>query len=197
MTKLIDFDAYTDGAKRTESHREPSTASLTNFMDALMLANLAAELLDLYKKDLFYGRGIDAAKREEILTHMANTINGAAGPNDLPTDPGVPNVNPRLLHAVIGKFTEAGEMIQALGEAIETGNLDIVNLAEEVGDDKWYDALLLDELKKLSGGSITIDRILQTNLDKLAARYPEKFEGRLAITRDLDTERAILERVAS
>jgi hypothetical protein len=46
---------------------------------------------------------------------------------------------------------------------------------------------LIDEL----GGNW--DDILNRNIEKLKARYPDKFDTERAITRDLDTERAILD----
>ena len=42
--------------------------------------------------------------------------------------------------------------------------------------------------------NIEIDSILDTNIDKLKARYGEKFSSEKAINRDLTTERSILER---
>ena len=39
--------------------------------------------------------------------------------------------------------------------------------------------------------------IMQTNIDKLKSRYPNKFDSEKAINRDLEAERAILEKPLS
>lgn len=94
----------------------------------------------------------------------------------------------RLLHAAIGKATEAGELLDALKKHIFYGKpLDMVNVLEEVGDGFWYDAIICD----VSG--VTFQQIQERNIAKLRARYPQKFEAEQAINRDLDAERRVLE----
>lgn len=94
-----------------------------------------------------------------------------------------------LLHGAIGISTEAGELLDAFKKHIYYGKeLDVVNLKEEIGDIMWYIAILCREL------NLDMDDILQTNIDKLKARYPEKFTSHQAIYRDLKTERNILEK---
>lgn len=94
----------------------------------------------------------------------------------------------RLLHAAMGMATEAGEFLDMLKKHIFYGKpMDFVNAKEEVGDQMWYAGLAIDVLKT------TFDEVLTVNIDKLKARYPEKFTEEAAINRDLNTERAILE----
>jgi len=96
--------------------------------------------------------------------------------------------NIRLLHAGLGIASEAGEFVDALKKAMFYGKpLDKVNLAEECSDLCWYIALTLDVL------GVSFDSVLETNIKKLAARYPERFTEYHAENRDLETERAILE----
>ncbi len=96
--------------------------------------------------------------------------------------------NIRLLHASIGACTEAGEMIDALKKHIYYGKeLDKVNLREEAGDLLWYLSIMLDVL------GTTYEECMKINIEKLAARYPDKFTEEAAINRDLETERKILE----
>lgn len=93
-----------------------------------------------------------------------------------------------LLHASMGLVTEAGEFQDMLKKHVFYGReLDEVNLKEEIGDILWYCAIALDAL-----GS-DFESVMQTNIDKLKARYPEKFTEDSANNRDLDTEREILE----
>lgn len=94
----------------------------------------------------------------------------------------------RLLHAAMGLCTEAGEFMDMLKKHILYGKpLDEVNLKEELGDKLWYAALALDELKS------TFEQVMDTNITKLRARYPNKFTERDALNRNLDKEREILE----
>jgi len=94
-----------------------------------------------------------------------------------------------LLHASMGLVTEAGEFQDMLKKHIFYGReLDTINLKEEVGDLCWYCAIALNAL-----GS-DFESVMQTNIDKLKARYPEKFTEDKANNRDLDTEREILEK---
>lgn len=94
----------------------------------------------------------------------------------------------RLLHAVIGLGTEAGEAQDMLKKHIFYGKpIDTANLAEEVGDMLWYAAIIC----RVTG--LSIERMMETNIKKLSARFPEKFTEEHAEHRDLATERAILE----
>jgi len=93
-----------------------------------------------------------------------------------------------LIHASMGLVTEAGEFQDALKKHLYYGkNLDTVNLKEEIGDILWYCAIALEAL------GTDFESVMQTNIDKLKARYPEKFTEDSANNRDLETERQILE----
>lgn len=96
--------------------------------------------------------------------------------------------NQRLLHAGIGLATESGEFLDALKKHVFYGkDLDTVNLGEEMGDLFWYCAIVADEL------GLDLSKVMETNIAKLKARYGEKFTEEAAESRDLDTEREILE----
>ena len=93
-----------------------------------------------------------------------------------------------LLHAIMGMQTESAEMTDAIKKHIFYGKeLDEVNLFEEIGDQFWYCAIALNALGK------TFEEAMQANIDKLSARYPDKFTEEAATNRDLDKEREILE----
>ena len=95
----------------------------------------------------------------------------------------------RLLHAGFGLSTEAGEFLDALKKHIFYGKeLDRVNLREELGDLFWYMAIACDEL------DVPFEALMQRNIEKLKARYGEKFSEEKVEKRDLETEREILER---
>jgi len=95
----------------------------------------------------------------------------------------------RLLHSGMGLATESAEFLDALKKAIYYGKeLDKVNLAEEMGDILWYCAIALDEL------GVSFEEVMEKNIAKLEARYPEKFTEEKAENRDLEVERGILEK---
>lgn len=95
----------------------------------------------------------------------------------------------RLLHSAIGISTEAGELLDSLKKHIYYGKeFDTVNFKEEIGDIFWYIAIACDEL------NVDIESIMKTNIEKLQARYPNKFTSENAINRNLETERKILEK---
>jgi len=137
-----------------------------------------ANCLDVIKKKKFYGRDLEDPIKiikpelfEQVKFHKDNE--GAE----------------KILHAIIGIGTEAGELIETLGKHKFNGEeLDAVNIEEELGDICWYLAILLREL------NIDFHKMLQKNIDKLYARYGDKFSDEKANNRDLKTERDILEK---
>ena len=96
--------------------------------------------------------------------------------------------NPRILHAAMGCVTESGELLDALKKSTFYGReLDLVNVKEEAGDLLWYLAILFDEL------GTTFEEEQERVINKLKARFPDKFTEDKAFNRDLTTERSILE----
>ncbi len=94
----------------------------------------------------------------------------------------------RLFHYFVGIGTESGELLDALKKAIIYGKtLDKVNLKEEIGDVLWYVARALDVL------NLTFEEVMDVNINKLKARYGEKFTEYAALNRDLEKERKVLE----
>ena len=97
------------------------------------------------------------------------------------------DANEDLLHATMGISTEAGELLDVVKKHIFYGKpLDIHNIHEEIGDILWYVSILLE----WSGA--TYEEVMETNIDKLRVRYPEKFSSDKALKRDLATEQAVL-----
>ncbi len=76
----------------------------------------------------------------------------------------------RLLHAVIGIATEAGELLDVVKKSVFYGTeLDNRNLIGELGDIMWYVAILLD----CTG--IDLRDVLDANLNKLSIRHGHSF----------------------
>ena len=94
----------------------------------------------------------------------------------------------RLIHAVMGFATEAGEAVDELKKHIFYGkDLDETNLVEEAGDKFWYLALMCDVL------NVSFEEVMLKNNAKLRARFPQHFTRGHALDRNLEAEREILE----
>lgn len=93
------------------------------------------------------------------------------------------------IHMILGMQTESAELSDAYKKHLAYGvPLDEANIKEELGDQMFY----IINLCTIKGWDLR--DILQTNIDKLASRYPEKFTNELAVNRDLIKEREILEK---
>lgn len=94
------------------------------------------------------------------------------------------------IHMVLGMQTEVAEIADVYKKCIAYKKpLDLVNIKEELGDAMWYIANLCN----MHGWDLR--DILDTNIAKLEARYPEKFTEEQALNRNLSVERQILEGV--
>lgn len=94
----------------------------------------------------------------------------------------------RLMHASLGLITETGEFTDTLKKHLFYGkDLDRVNLEEELGDILWYVAEACNAMH------ISMESVMTKNIEKLQARYPERFREYDALHRNLEQERDILE----
>lgn len=92
------------------------------------------------------------------------------------------------LHMILGMQTESAEIADVYKKHVAYGKeLDLVNVKEEIGDILWYIANMCN----LHGWDLR--DIMNTNIKKLEARFPDKFSQEKALNRDLETERKILE----
>jgi NTP pyrophosphatase (non-canonical NTP hydrolase) len=142
----------------------------------------AANKLDQVKKTLFYGRdnNLIADGQKDVIGLPAAIDGFYADPRN-------------IVHAIIGMFTEAGELLEALRESLNGNGLDPVNLREEVGDLFWYVAILFNEMNKEGAQHYTFEDAMRVNIAKLKKRFPASFEADYANNRDLAGEREVLE----
>jgi len=92
------------------------------------------------------------------------------------------------LHMVLGIGTESGELQDVFKKQLAyKRDPDWTNVIEEAGDLMWYIANLC------TINNLDFDKILEKNVEKLRARYPEMFTEYDATHRDLGKERKILE----
>lgn len=193
--ETLTFKEFVPLATRTESVLDSVKVDKELLTAMLRLGVEAGDVLDVLKKSVFYKKPEKFdGNIHETLNSLRNSVSATI--STLPVEkPSIAlnsntavNVDPRVLHAVIGKFTEASELLAAVLKSINSGNpIDVVNLAEELGDDEWYDAILTDA----TGIDKSVSRARVIN--KLSIRYPEKFTTENAITRNLEAEREALE----
>lgn len=76
-----------------------------------------------------------------------------------------------VLNAALGLSGEVGELNDMLKKWIfHEKQLDAEHLKREISDVCWYLALMCDSFE------FSLDEIMQINIDKLKARYPEGFD---------------------
>lgn len=76
-----------------------------------------------------------------------------------------------VLNGCLGLTGEAGEVSDMIKKWIfHKKELDAEHLKKEIGDVMWYVAMICESME------FNLDEILQMNIDKLKARYPEGFD---------------------
>lgn len=90
-----------------------------------------------------------------------------------------------LINGVMGLCGEAGEAIDVVKKWLAQGHeLDRAHLAEELGDVAWYLAETAHAL------DIPLEQILEANIAKLRARYPDGFSEKRSVERKEAAARA-------
>ncbi|WP_051258877.1 MazG nucleotide pyrophosphohydrolase domain-containing protein [Chitinibacter tainanensis] len=193
------MNSFITDAVRTESRLEGLPATNEELLiAALTLFSAGAELLDAIKKNIYYGKPVKsgdlAIKLNDAWGHLMyaeKVIDGEEHGIDREGQierKAKINIDPRVFHAMIGIATEAGELADAvLGVVERKQSLDVVNVAEEIGDIDWYKAIFHDAT------GLSEEQIRTTVINKLKQRYPDRFTSEAAIERNLQAERATLE----
>lgn len=184
MKKPFDYvaEAHLTASPHFYGYRVP----LAHFDAVLSQAIDALNALDRVKKTLFYGRDLGplALAVGDVWQNCAKLPEWIS---DRPEDDEKAR---NIIHAIIGKATEAGELLELLQATAIYGEVfDVANAGEEIGDSFWYDALLARAC------GLTFDGIQRTNIAKLRHRFPNAFIEYDANNRDLFGERRILEEV--
>lgn len=201
----MNFKDYQSRALLTES--KPSTLNFGEVGLHILLntAENTAEILNLAKRTIFYGKPMEGDKLRALAENLAGysrliyeLSDHLPIANDFESYNGLPpeaqnikaeNVDLRLLHAAMGIFTEAGEAIELVRHQLEGKPFDSVGWGEEIGGDiSWYQALGHDA----AGTDEDVER--EKNIRKLELRNKGKtFNAEATVNRDTDAERAILE----
>jgi NTP pyrophosphatase (non-canonical NTP hydrolase) len=179
MTQQFDYVAEATKTLSNQFHNDK--VHFNAYMSRMLAAILALQHMDEIKKSLFYGREFKIPPPDK----MTNEHDFRMALSYLHDDPIKAE---HILHGVIGLATEAGELLEAVFKAMNKGQqLDLVNMKEEVGDGKWYMAVLANACGFTWGDDE------QANIAKLRKRFPNAFTEHDANTRDLDAERKVLE----
>ncbi len=182
-------------AVRTESIVDSikvSERDAEGFIRALQGFVAVTEVLDAFKKHIFYAKDLD---RERVMDEMNIALNQLhiassqfflAGEDS--QDVATLSMDPRIFHALLGTITEHGEIANAMiGPLKNEEELDIVNVCEELGDSDWYKALYYEAT------GISWDDVQAMIIKKLEIRYADKiFSAEEAAERDLIAEGAVL-----
>jgi NTP pyrophosphatase (non-canonical NTP hydrolase) len=172
----VDFDYVAEATQTLSNQFHGELVSKPAFANALNSSIDALRKLDKVKKSLFYGK-------ENGLS-----LNGLPDTSNLPELIGGDATEAiNFIHGVIGLATEAGELLELLRDTLNGEPLDKTNLKEEIGDGKWYMAILS------TVGKFTWGADERANIAKLRARFPDKFTEYDANNRNLASERKILE----
>lgn len=179
------------------------------FYLAIKLFSSVGNALNQIKRALYYGKKMDKPKLDGFMGDASNITNRWHDDlvNTCISVPGYsksPSVSPRIIHGALGLGTESGEILQSLMESLnENKEIDLDNLFEELGDIFWYIALIIDEARKekirrttsqmpldfAAPNEWSFENIMEKNIAKLKARFPDKFSTENAYNRNIENEK--------
>jgi len=173
----MNSNEYLQASARTASEQfHPQLVGNALLEQILEQAISAGERADAIKKTLFHGKKLAVDSLQE----------------NPQTNISMDNINPNILHAALGLYTEATELLENILKTVQNKQrFDEINAFEECGDLEWYLAMLYRALERTPTEAKT------ANIAKLKARYPDKFNSNHAIERNIDNERQVLETYAN
>ena len=166
--QTINYMADADRTAGGDFHADMVSAN--TLLDAIAGVQAVSPAIDNIKKALFYGKvndDLEFAKR-------------VAEPRDY-------NVDVDLIHAVLGIYTEAAELLELLGFQLAGEDVDRSKYLNEAGDGLWYNALLFKHLET------NFEEVGELNIAKLRKRFPVKFTSELAVNRDEAKENVVFD----
>lgn len=171
-------DQYQELAQRTAGTDETFTKEklIERLGDRKSIKNLISSLVDFtnygndattLKSKIFYGKD---KKVDDFNLINLNT--------DLSIER-ICNLNPKLLHGLLGLVSEAGELAEHILQHVVNGKeLLQDHIEKELGDSLWF------VTEGAIGNESSLKQTAETNVFvKLAARYPDKFTVEDAVAR--------------
>lgn len=145
------------------------------------------ELIDAYKRTFAYGKPLDEVNlQEELADIMFYLVGGSTIAGDVLED-----VDLKKLHSADNILS--GE---TWGEYCPSQAIMVLIFINSLIDEEDVSGPDIIDLLYIFAewANINIAKALENNVNKLKARYPEKFTNEKALNRDLKTERAALEK---
>ena len=166
------YQQYQQEAKRTLAKLETPMQNIEHMASGIITE--LAEIMDIYKKNLAYKKALDInhVKEEigDLLWYVANLHTLADKEFNLEQKLNIEKIDSK---------------IELIWKVIKTIQIDLFDL-EKINQP------IIQLLANLEISEQEVMNIMQTNIDKLKVRYPEKFTEENAINRDLDKENKIL-----
>lgn len=189
----MDLEKFVSDCVRTESKKETIVTNENMLMNIAKIFILSGQMLDQYKKNIFYNRDL----KQDVLVDNFREITDAMTnlSYEFRTNSQIDNndtlsINPRLFHGIVGIATESTELMEQLYNAINNKcMMDNVNILEETFDASWYIGLIHNAM------NAKMQHTLECGIEKLRHRFPDKFSDENANSRDLTSEREILNKM--
>ncbi len=179
----MDLNKYIKDATTTESIIETVKVDPRLLSSTLQILIAAGSILDQIKKNAFYDKPYNMDNVIMEFQNIVESLDGLRAVAMSGVEPQDTMYNPRIFHSIVGIATESVELL----EGMNSEEFDTVNFLEELGDLNWYEAIGIDAVNG------NFDEVLNTNIAKLKARYPDKFDKDAAVNRDLNLERDLLD----
>lgn len=178
---------YQELALRTAPKNLDSTQMLLN--GALGLAGESSEVVDEIKNHLFHEHWLDRTHLTKELGDIfwylaiASSALGVDLDDIFKANINKPsadlNYTQMLLNGALGLAVKSGEIIDTVKKYLFQGHsLDKAYIIEKLGDIYGYLNIASDAL------GVDLDTIMQMNIDKLKARYPDGFDAERSINRE-------------
>lgn len=185
----MNLEKYKELSSRTNSPVDKIEINPVLLMNSLNMFVHSARLLEQIKKFIFYGKPFDKNNLVAALRNIAESHRRLQFTSLESADQELLiqriNIDANLFHAILGVASESGELLETL--KFDGSKPNETNIAEELGDQHWYQALLVRHLG-FDWGSV-----LDANIEKLQKRYPHKFTPEDAIIRDTNAEMKAVE----
>jgi NTP pyrophosphatase (non-canonical NTP hydrolase) len=193
MKKIESFEEYTNLANRTLADLGSKEKNLMHM--ELGFKTELGELLDVFKKNLAYGKDIDWVNvGEEIADYCWYSVGYLffmlQSGNSLPKKDYFNYIEERTKDAVVvAKKQLVTDKIEVRDPSVASAI--IFNISSRLDG-------TLEDVAYLAGFCVFADldfwQILTNNIEKLKVRFPEKFTEENAVNRDLESERKELEK---
>jgi hypothetical protein len=137
---------------------------------------------DRIKRQAFYDKKPDASYEHKMDDMLLAASDAATVVSLMPfTTLAHTRIPAHLIHAIFGKVSELGELMQSMLLAVADHTaMDPTNLVEEFGDDAFYTQLALNAM------GVTDEIVREANMAKLRKRYPDPTDVAATAGQDRD-----------